>query len=297
VLGLGLAFGVACASPPPEPARPKFDPVTMDPPRDPIAPARLDEAVFTSAGSRMFGIVYVAAGPGPHPTAVVLHGFPGDERNLDLAQSIRRAGWNAVFFHYRGAWGSEGRFGFGHALDDVAAVLGELREPAFAEAHRIDPGRLAVVGHSMGGFMALVTGAEQASVRCVASLAGANVGRMGSPEATAEEQRQAVAGLDAIKGPIRTPAVELAAEIGGGGARFDTTTHAAALALKPLLLVAASEDRWTPTDVHHAPLVAALHEAGATSLVDETLATDHAFSDHRIALARLVTTWLENECR
>jgi hypothetical protein len=66
----------------------------------------------------MFGLIYEAPGVGPHPTALVLHGFPGNERNLDLAQAIRRAGWNAVFFHYRGAWGSEGSFGFVHVLED-----------------------------------------------------------------------------------------------------------------------------------------------------------------------------------
>jgi len=37
---------------------------------------------------------------------VLLHGYPGNERNLDLAQARRRDGWDIVFFHYRGAWGS-----------------------------------------------------------------------------------------------------------------------------------------------------------------------------------------------
>ena len=33
-------------------------------------------------------------GLGPHPVVIMLHGFPGNEKNLDLAQSIRRAGWD-----------------------------------------------------------------------------------------------------------------------------------------------------------------------------------------------------------
>ncbi|MDO8912512.1 MAG: hypothetical protein Q8N10_08825 [Phenylobacterium sp.] len=32
----------------------------------------------------------------------------GNEKNLDLAQAVRRAGWNAVTFNYRGSWGSPG---------------------------------------------------------------------------------------------------------------------------------------------------------------------------------------------
>ena len=105
----------------------------------------------------MNAILYEAAGAGPHPTAILLHGFPGNERNLDLAQSLRRAGWNAVFFHYRGTWGSRGDFSFANVLEDAAAVLAQVREPAFARAHRIDPDRIALIGHSMGGFAALIT--------------------------------------------------------------------------------------------------------------------------------------------
>jgi len=47
--------------------------------------------------------VYVAAGAGPHPAVVLLHGFPGNEKTLDLAQDVRRAGWNVLYFNYRGA--------------------------------------------------------------------------------------------------------------------------------------------------------------------------------------------------
>jgi len=39
--------------------------------------------------------------------ARLLHGLPGYESSGDLAQSIRRAGWNVVFFHYRGTWGTK----------------------------------------------------------------------------------------------------------------------------------------------------------------------------------------------
>ena len=72
------------------------DPVALDPAPDPAYPAALDELALESGGSRMNGIVYVAAGAGPHPTVVLLHGYPGNERNLDLAQALRRDGWDVV---------------------------------------------------------------------------------------------------------------------------------------------------------------------------------------------------------
>ena len=65
-----------------------------------------------SHGVLLNALVYVAEGAWPHPVVVLLHGFPGNERNLDLAQDIRRAGWDVVYFNYRGSWGTPGEFLF-----------------------------------------------------------------------------------------------------------------------------------------------------------------------------------------
>lgn len=75
-------------------------------------------AVFPthSHGSLLNASVYVAAGSTHHPTAIVLHGFPGNERNLDFVQSIRRTGWNVLYFDYRGSWGLSWRLLL-HSLD------------------------------------------------------------------------------------------------------------------------------------------------------------------------------------
>jgi hypothetical protein len=42
-----------------------------------------------SHGVTINGIAYIAAGAGEHPAVVLLHGLPGNEKNLDLAQAIR----------------------------------------------------------------------------------------------------------------------------------------------------------------------------------------------------------------
>ncbi len=285
-----LAFGAGCAHAP-------CDPVAADPPFDAAHPAATREVVFTSGGARMFGVVYEAPGAGPHPTALVLHGFPGNERNLDLAQAIRRAGWNAVFFHYRGAWGSEGVFGFVHVLADVAAVTDQIAQPEFAAAHRVDPSRLALVGHSMGGFAALVSASELPAVDCAASLAGANLGLWGEAVRAPEGEARMVAALDAMRGPIRTPSGALVAEVLRNEARFDLRRHAPRLAGKPVLLVAGSRDEATPPALHHEPLVAAISAQRGAKLRSSVLDADHAFSDRRVELARLVIGWLARECR
>jgi pimeloyl-ACP methyl ester carboxylesterase len=278
---------------------PPYDPVSMDPPAvDRSFPARLDEVSIDSGGASMNAIVYVAQGDGPHPTVILLHGFPGSERNLDLAQAIRRSGWNVVFFHYRGAWGSEGTFSFTHVLQDVAAVVEHVRSPEFSGKHRVDRDRLALVGHSMGGFAALVGGSEVEAVRCIASIAGANVGLMGRAAGADPEQLALMAGaLDTWSGPIRgASGRSLIEEAVRRADRFDPLLRVDALAMKPVLLVAGERDRVTPLQVHHAPLVQALQQRGNAKIRAVTLDADHAFSDKRLALARSVVGWLNEEC-
>src|ERR671911_674101 len=84
---------------------------------------------FDSAGAALPGVMHLPAGPGPHPAVVLLHGFPGNERNFDLAQDLRRAGYAALIFHYRGSWGAAGDWSWRNALADAARAADAIREP------------------------------------------------------------------------------------------------------------------------------------------------------------------------
>jgi predicted alpha/beta-fold hydrolase len=107
-------------------------PVFTDPPVDIAHPAAMTVLHIPSHGVLINGLIYQPSGPGPHPTLIICHGLPGNEKNLDLAQAVRRAGWNAVSFNYRGSWGSPGVFRFTQTLGDAQAVLAFLREPITA---------------------------------------------------------------------------------------------------------------------------------------------------------------------
>jgi hypothetical protein len=83
-------------------AEPQYDPVSMDPPSpDTTYPPDFHELLMPSHGNIISGFMLGANGAGPHPTALLIHGFPGNEKNLDLAQSLRRAGYNVLFFIQR----------------------------------------------------------------------------------------------------------------------------------------------------------------------------------------------------
>ena len=134
--------------------------IATDPAPDKSAPASMVQLSVPSHGENLLGVFYLAEGPGPHPTAIVMHGFPGYEQNLDIAQTLRRAGWNVMAVHYRGSWGVKGSFSFTHVAEDADAEVAFLLDPSIQAKYRIDPNKIALVGHSMGGFAVASAGAH-----------------------------------------------------------------------------------------------------------------------------------------
>ena len=265
------------------------DPVTSDS----LYPPTLADVRIPSSGARMNGALYLAQGKGPHPTVLVLHGFPGTEKNADLAQVVRRAGFNALIFHYRGAWGSEGNYSLSHVLEDVAAALRWLRQPAVADSYRVNTRRLILVGHSLGGFAALHGAVADSEVRAVAALAPGDFGRRGErlkdPEAFAASVRRLEPQLGALRG---TSGQVLAQDMVNHATEWQLERYAHVLAGKRVLLVAATRDAVVPLGEVYEPLGAALRQEGARHLTAATLDADHGFSNSRVRLARLLVRWL-----
>lgn len=263
--------------------------VTTDPVPNKEFPADMLVAAIPSHGSVINGIIYIPAGPGPHPALVFFHGFPGNEQNLDLAQAARRAGWSVLTLHYRGSWGSPGAFSFNHAVEDAAAAVAYLRTPEIVKSARLAPGRIAVVGHSMGGFMAAYTGAHDPAIIGVGLISAWNIG----PDTVAglkETGRPAMLKDMALNLPPLTgcTAESLLDEALAHASEWNFVDQAAALASRPLLFVN-SDDGGAP---HSEALAAAARKIGGKSVTEVHFATDHGYNDHRIALLGEVVTWL-----
>jgi len=124
-----------------------------DIPNDPSAPAKMIELNIPSGGSKLQGLMYMASGNHLHPTIFLLHGYPGNERNLDLAQVLRANGWNVIYFNYRGAWGSQGQFSLKNCVEDVVNAVHYIEKEK--KQFKVDTSNLVLFGHSMGGWVTL----------------------------------------------------------------------------------------------------------------------------------------------
>lgn len=258
--------------------------IYTDPPHDKAHPPGMEVLHVRSGGVAINGIAYTAAGAGPHPVLVLMHGLPGNEKNLDLAQAVRRSGWTVVTFNYRGSWGSPGRFRFAGNVEDARAVLAHLRDPANARKLAIDPKRIVVAGHSMGGWVAAMTAERDPALAGTILISAANMGgrRMARSEAVAlmADNMEALAGVTA-----ETMADEMMANV----AAFDWTPGAARLAGRPLLVLT-SEDGLAPMSDS---LAAAVKTAPGARVSTVHAGTDHGWSGARIRLAQEVITWLQ----
>jgi len=264
--------------------------VMADPPIDAGHPASIAAFVIPSGDGALNAVMYAAAGAGAHPTLLLLHGFPGNEQNLDLAQAARRAGWNVLTFHYRGSWGSPGAFSFAHCADDAVAALTYLRTPAAVAKFGIDPARIAVAGHSMGGIVAARVAAVDARVVGAFLIDPADFAAIGRSFAD-PAQREAFR-VGEVRGDLPplagTSEAAIMDEVAHAGASLDLVAAMPALAARPLALIGAQRGIGFMAE---AAAVAA-RRAGATRLTAETLPTDHGFSDMRIALASRLVDWL-----
>jgi len=233
--------------------------------------AGLDDVAFHSHGSKLLGGFYRGAGTGPRPTAILLHGVPGVEKNLDIAYALRDAGWNCLYFHYRGSWGSEGVYSFGGALDDVAAAAEWV-----IEQPSVDPDHLAIVGNSFGGYLAFAATAADIRYNATVSIS-----------------------------PLVDPAmVAVSPDIfdvfaimlnGVGGEELKAQWHAlpaiqemsAPLNSRAMLLITADQDELFPP-AHYGALTGAVRSIDWRRIPE----ADHVFSTARKQLVDMTVDWL-----
>ena len=259
--------------------------IDSDPPRDKAHPARLEVLHIPSGGVKINGVAYVASGAGAHPTIVLFHGLPGNEKNLDLAQAVRRAGWNAITVNYRGSWGSPGEFRFANNLEDAGAVLAFLRDSANAHSLGVDTSRIVIAGHSMGGWVVALTAAHDHGLLGAILICAADMGAAGTMSRK-DAIQLAASNMESLAG---VTAESMAEELLSGSAKWRFKDAVPGLTQIPLLVMT-SDDGLAPQGDALVKAVRALGNSRVTTVHE---LTDHSWSDKRIALESAIIDWLQ----
>ncbi|MCI1944348.1 alpha/beta hydrolase family protein [Clostridium luticellarii] len=259
-------------------------------------PAMVQGVYYDSKGSKIMGIMHVAQGLGPHATIILLHGFPGYEQNFDLAHVLLRSGYNVLIFHYRGSWGSQGDYSINHALEDVESSIDFLKSSFARERYRVDSKKIILIGHSLGGFSALMTAANHPEIKLVGCIAGFNFGLYGKKlcndkfliEKAMKEWGEAVVFLNGLT--VRN----FIENIIENRDKWNLLNISEGLKNHSLLMVGGKKDAIAPLEDHYRPLAKVLEEKDI-DVREVILDGDHSFSAKRIVLAKEVLSWLHEQ--
>jgi len=166
----------ALADRPPAKKRPQL-------PQSPFPYRALDVTIrHEAAGFDLAGTLTLPEGAGPFPAVVLVSGSGQQDRDgtiadhkpfLVVADALSRAGIAVLRYDDRGVGGSGGDPSAATTASfaaDAGAALDWLRARP-----EIDPGRIAVVGHSEGGIIAAMLGAVRRDLAAIVLLAGTGV--------------------------------------------------------------------------------------------------------------------------
>ena len=248
--------------------------------------SKTDSFIINSHGDSIFGrfmVPAMATETERAPVLVMLHGYPGLEQNMDLPTVLRRGGIATLYFSYRGIWGGHGYYSFSHLIEDAFSVVNWVRENA--GKYHVDPERIYLLGHSMGGFTALNAIAQGLPVRGGIIMAPCDMGMRYEDE----PEKFAAMMETATKGYFRLPhetALQEDLQNNYKTWRFDVLADKSPQTM-PLHFIGATRDSIVPPSTHILPLYRLLQERNMDVSYQE-LATGHIFAQCRIALTDMI---------
>ena len=105
----------------------------------------VEDITFKSNTHELKGIIYRPAEESRYPAVAICQGYPGDTKNMDLAEEIALNEIVVLVFYYQGAWGSEGTYRFSNLAPSTVDAVRYLKSLSF-----VDPERVGLIAHSMG---------------------------------------------------------------------------------------------------------------------------------------------------
>lgn len=256
-----------------------------DIPLDKSNPASMIELTIPSAGYKLQGFMYKASGEGVHPTIFLLHGFPGNERNLDLAQALRSKGWNVVYFNYRGAWGSQGQFSFKNCVEDVVNAVHYIEQQQ--NRLQVDVDNMVLFGHSMGGWVTLKSVQQLPEIKKAFALSTWDIaGTFKHIKNEAQLTSNPIEDFNNVF-VLNTPYKLLFTPVIKEPSYYDLENDAIKLAQKRIILL--DEHR------QNEHIVNAIKKVNVDAVDYAVWDTDHSFTNKRISLMNTVLDFVEKE--
>lgn len=227
------------------------------------------------------GRIYKADGEGRKPSAIICHGYPGDTKNMDLAEELALNGYNVLVFFYEGAWGSGGTYRFRNLTPSAKSALEWMLEKPY-----VDPDRIAFISHSMGALPLTKLMSEDSRVKTGVLMAPASDTRIWLGEEVIDtifavfrfmsEGKLATGDDDEYKKDM----VEAAKKLNPMDRVADISV--------PIMVIVGSKDDITKPDICKA-LYDKASEPKKWVLID---GADHSFTEHRYPLHREILDWL-----
>lgn len=240
-------------------------------------PAHCGSAVFSYKGLKMVGSLNRPAGRQGQrfPAVLLLHGFPGAEKSVDLQRELMKRGIASLALHFCGAWGSEGEYSFAGLVPQARAALAYLKSRDF-----VDRKRVALFGFSMGGWTALNLAGSSDGLKAVVAAAP-----VGGIETTGPQTR---GHIEHLARPLRFKSVDhLYKDLLKAMRRYDPTRSVRRLRC-PLLLVHGDADELVSFDVSRRLYAA----ARVPKKFIRAPGSRHDFLDRREWFVRVVAGWL-----
>lgn len=231
--------------------------------------------------------------PGPYPTVILSHGFPGYTTNNDLELALMRMGCVVIHMNHRGAWGSEGNYLFTNLKDDLIAIAKWAHNPAIADQYAIDRDNIFLVGHSMGGQTVLNAAKDLTFIKGVAAMAAYDIGAAFRYRMEKDLFLMIETEGQCLK---MNSASEVYENALNNQPELSVLNRYDELAKRNVLLIEAAYDTIAPPDKMLRPLADKLTELKG-NVTYQSIKSNHSFVGQRMKLTRLVGEWLEELTR
>lgn len=261
----------------------------------------VNDVIISRDGIQLKGKFYIAEGEGKFPTAILLHGFPGNEKDvLGIGEKLSQAGINALTFNYSGTHKSEGKASHKNNLSDINAAFNFLYKSENISKYKIDTSIIYLGGWCHGGGLGLAFAVSHPEIHTVFAIAASDQGAFFSEYVSNPEMKgnidEGFAEMSS-KGSVRFDVGALPHEIAEKGIdkinpALDLKKNAAALAQKNILLIGGWDDDLTTIDKFLLPLYRALNKEKAKNLTIAAFQDDHYFRKTKDEVAKAVIDWL-----